>query len=52
MTKKAQANTAATAPETTVATHPVQPRAGSLDITSLHADIAKRFPKVIGELAK
>ena len=36
----------------TVATHPVRPHYVWLDIAAMHAAIAKRFPKVLAELAK
>jgi hypothetical protein len=41
-----------TTPVVTQATHPAGPRGGALDIAALHEKIAKRFPKVLAELAK
>jgi len=38
--------------DTTVAKHPVRPRAGGPSIAAMHAAIAKRYPKVLAELAK
>jgi len=53
LAKEGQVNTARkTAPQTTQATHPVRPHAGGLNIDALHDAIAKRFPKVLAELAK
>ncbi|HZC15512.1 MAG TPA: hypothetical protein VE309_02010 [Caulobacteraceae bacterium] len=40
------------APEAAQTTHPVRPQPGKLDIAAMHDAIAKRFPKVLAELAK
>ncbi|MDR3513617.1 MAG: hypothetical protein P4L73_18425 [Caulobacteraceae bacterium] len=41
-----------TAPATAKAANPVRPRPDAPDIAASHAKIARRFPKVLAELAK
>ena len=53
MTKEGQVHTARQiAPEATATTFPVRPRPGPIDVAAMHAAIAKRYPKVLAELAK
>ncbi len=35
-----------------IAKHPVRPRAAKLDVVRAHKLIARRYPKVLAELAK
>jgi hypothetical protein len=41
-----------TAARSKIVTHPVRPRAVKVDIVEASKAIAKRFPKVLAELAK